>query len=88
MSEIYAISVKTIAGENTPVNFGIMPIATKTPACPVVIVPPNESNGALSFEKKDNGLIGRFTNEYSKLCGFVLTGDALPLKADLIREIT
>jgi rubredoxin-NAD+ reductase len=79
---------KTLSGDITPVNFGVMPIATKTPACPVVTVPPSESNGEWSFVKEDNGLIGRFINESNEVCGFVLTGDALSYKADLIREIT
>tara|TARA_R110001592_G_scaffold363348_1_gene684681 strand:- start:4344 stop:5486 length:1143 start_codon:yes stop_codon:yes gene_type:complete len=79
---------KTISGEKTPVSFSIMPIVTKTPACPVVTAPPRASKGAWSFEQKDNGLVGRFINESNKLSGFVLTGDALCFKADLIREIS
>tara|TARA_R110001592_G_scaffold362471_1_gene676384 strand:+ start:23964 stop:25106 length:1143 start_codon:yes stop_codon:yes gene_type:complete len=79
---------KTVSGKKTPVHLGIMPIATKTPACPVVSVPPGENKGQWSFENKENGLIGRFINESNKVCGFVLTGDTLSFKADLIREIS
>lgn len=78
---------KTLSGEKTAVNFGIMPIATKTPACPVVTVPPKDVTGAWSFEKTANGLIGKFINESDKTCGFVLTGDALSQKAALIQEM-
>ena len=78
---------KTLAGETTPVNFGIMPIATKTPACPVVTVPPKSAEGAWSFEQTDTGLIGKVINSTNKTSGFVLTGDALSHKADLIKEM-
>ena len=78
---------KTLAGETTPVHFGIMPIATKTPACPVVTVPPKSEEGAWSFEQTDTGLIGKFIDSTNKTSGFVLTGGALSHKADLIKEM-
>lgn len=78
---------KTLAGEKTPVNFGIMPVATKTPACPVVTVPPGKEEGTWIFEKQNNGLLGRFKNDSEKVTGFVLTGDALSNKGNLIKEL-
>ncbi len=79
---------KTVAGTKTAVNFGIMPVATKTPACPVIAVPPGSIKGQWTFEQKENGLIGRFTDESEKVCGFVLTGEAVSTKADVIREMS
>ncbi len=78
---------KTLSGEKTAVNFGIMPVATKTPACPVVAVPPKKESGTWIFEKENNGLIGRFNNVSNRTSGFVLTGDAIKQKASLIQEM-
>jgi rubredoxin-NAD+ reductase len=80
---------KTIAGERTAVNFGIMPVATKTPACPVVVVPPGAKPGSWLFEKQDQlDLVGRFISPQGKLEGFALTGAAIGEKAKLIQEMT
>lgn len=78
---------KTLTGEPTAVNFGIMPIATKTPACPVVTVPPKAEKGTWLFEQEQSGLIGKFINEEDKVSGFVLTGAAVSQKALLLKEM-
>lgn len=79
---------KTIAGEKTALNFGVMPVATKTPACPIIAVPSSEIEGTWSFETVNHGLIGRFHNSSKQLTGFVLTGDATSKKAILIQELS
>lgn len=78
---------KTLSGDKTAVHFGIMPVATKTPACPVVAVPPKRESGTWIFEIENNGVIGRFNNASNRTCGFVLTGDAIKQKANLIKEM-
>ena len=78
---------KTLTSEKTAVSFGIMPIATKTPACPVVTVPPKSVKGAWSFEQSNEGLCGKFIDDSNKVDGFVLTGDAISQKASLIKEM-
>jgi rubredoxin-NAD+ reductase len=79
---------KTLAGDKTVVNFGIMPIATKTPACPVICVPPKNKAGAWYFEKATSGIVGKFINEAKEMSGFVLTGDSIKLKPKLIQEMS
>ena len=79
---------KTLSGEKTAVNFGVMPIATKTPACPVVTVPPPNTKGDWQFSTHERGLIGRYYDASEKLNGFVLTGDALSEKTKLIKELS
>lgn len=79
---------KTLTGENTPIEFGIMPIATKTPLCPIVTVPPDsDKNGEWFFDSTDQGLIGRFKTSQGKVIGFVLAGEAIKLKAELSKEL-
>jgi rubredoxin-NAD+ reductase len=79
---------KTIAGERTAVNFGIMPVATKTPACPVITVPPGRSEGTWQFEHSGElDLTGRFINTQGDVLGFVLTGAAISEKQKLVQEL-
>jgi rubredoxin-NAD+ reductase len=79
---------KTLTGDKTKVNFGVMPIVTKTPVCPVITVPPPKEEGTWFFDENILGLIGRFKNTSNSVSGFVLTGDAVNNKADLIKELS
>lgn len=79
---------KTIAGERTPVKFDIMPVVTKTPVCPVVVVPPGNKSGNWFFEPGENlDLTGRFLGPQDTLEGFVLTGASVSDKTKLIQEM-
>lgn len=79
---------KTVAGERTPVRFDIMPVVTKTPVCPVVVVSPGSKAGKWVFEQGENfDLIGRFLGVRDTLEGFVLTGTAVSEKAKLIQKM-
>lgn len=78
---------KTLTGDRSAVNFGIMPVVTKTPACPVVTVPPGETAGSWHFEQHQLDLTGRFKTPEGELQGFVLTGAAVSEKAKLIQEM-
>lgn len=66
---------KTLTGATTPVNYGVMPIATKTPSCPVVIYPPESDSGQWEFEGTGQNIRGLFKQEDNTLGGFVLTGE-------------
>jgi rubredoxin-NAD+ reductase len=79
---------KTLTGDKTKVNFGVMPIVTKTPVCPVITVPPPKEEGTWFFDENAQGLIGRFKNTSNRVSGFVLSGDAVNNKADLIKELS
>jgi rubredoxin-NAD+ reductase len=65
---------KTLSGERTEVSYGVMPVATKTPACPVVVVPPLANTGEWTFEQDGQNIKGLF-KDGDQIHGFVLTGD-------------
>ncbi len=65
---------KTLSGERTEVSYGVMPVATKTPACPVVVSPPMTDKGEWTFEQDGQNIKGLF-KDGEQLHGFVLTGD-------------
>ena len=82
---------KTLTGTPTPVSFGPMPVATKTPVCPVVVCPPNSPEGEWQFETSDdseNDICGRFVSTDDKVTGFVLTGSRCNEKQALVKELS
>lgn len=78
---------KTLAGERTEVSYGVMPVATKTPACPVIVVPPGDKAGEWKFESEGNNLKGLYLDGET-LNGFVLTGDCTSQKQELAKQAT
>ena len=80
---------KTLNGEPTSASFGVMPIATKTPACPVIVCPPpTDAVGQWQIDKTGIDVCGRFTNDEGILQGFVLTGQRSVEKQALVKELT
>jgi rubredoxin-NAD+ reductase len=73
---------KTLCGETTQVSYGVMPIATKTPACPVVVYPPLSNQGHWEFEGEGANIKGLFKDN-NHLLGFVLTGEFVNQKQAL-----
>ncbi len=86
MSSARALA-KTIAGTPTAVSFGAMPVATKTPACPVVVLPPETSDGSWVFDGEGQDLCGRFSNTEGQLKGFALSGTRCKEKQALVKEL-
>ena len=79
---------KTLAGEETSVSYGVMPITIKTPACPVVVNPaPRNTEGVWSIEQDGNNVVGEFRDSQGKLLGFALTGDGTKEKMRLQKEL-
>jgi rubredoxin---NAD+ reductase len=78
---------KTLNGSDTAVVFSAMPVATKTPACPVVVCPPTFTEGAWVFEQNELDICGRFIDSDNKLNGFVLTGQRCVEKQALVKEL-
>jgi len=74
---------KTLAGERTSVSYGVMPVATKTPACPVVVSPPLTEDGTWEVEQDGLNTRGLFYDKDRQLLGFVLTGDYVSEKQSL-----
>lgn len=75
---------KTLAGELTAVCYGVMPVTVKTPACPVVCVPPPaDAEGAWTIEKEDGDIRALFRDSDGQLSGFALTGECCTGKTAL-----
>lgn len=79
---------KTLNGETTAASFGVMPIATKTPACPVIVCPPTSASGEWKIEQEGIDVCGRFIKEDGTLNGFVLTGQRSVEKQALVKELS
>ena len=78
---------KTLSGEATAVNFGVMPVITKTPACPVIICPPSSAEGNWQVEQNGLDTECKFLNSRQELTGFVLTGTKTQEKQNMIKAL-
>ena len=86
MSSARALA-KTLSGERTEVQYGVMPVVTKTPACPVIVLPPKDKPGSWTFESEGVNVRGLY-KDGDVLNGFVLTGDFVADKQALSKEAT
>jgi rubredoxin-NAD+ reductase len=79
---------KTLTGTPTVVIYPVMPVAVKTPAFPLSVVPaPQGIKGEWSFLESDGGLEGHFKDREERLRGFVLGGTATSRRAALVRAM-
>ncbi|MEJ1378621.1 MAG: FAD-dependent oxidoreductase, partial [Candidatus Sedimenticola sp. (ex Thyasira tokunagai)] len=77
---------KTLAGEGTAVNYPVMPVVIKTPACPVVAVPPPRGvEGAWDIDRSSGGVKALFHSADKELVGFALCGSRVDEKAELLQ---
>lgn len=66
---------KTLSGENTQVHYPAMPVAVKTPAAPLTVLPvPQGVEATWETEELDDGMIAKALDQESTLRGFVLLG--------------
>lgn len=66
---------KTLAGEPTEVAYPAMPVTIKTPACPVVVSPPERgADGEWSIDANGEDVVAQFKDPAGNLLGFALTG--------------
>ena len=78
----------TLAGETTDVNYPAMPVAIKTPACPVVVSPPaKDADGEWHFEGDAPDIKALFRSGAGELLGFALTGQAVKERMALAKEL-
>ena len=78
----------TLAGEATDVSYPAMPVAIKTPACPVVVSPPaKDADGEWHFEGDAPDIKALFRSEAGELLGFALTGQAVKERMALTKEL-
>ena len=79
---------KTLAGEHTAVAFPAMPVAVKTPACPISVLPaPANAEGAWQLLEEDGGLKFGFVDNEQKLQGFVLTESKTTQRTALVAQL-
>lgn len=66
---------KTLSGENTQVHYPAMPVAVKTPAAPLTVLPvPQGVEATWETEELDDGMIAKALDQETTLRGFVLLG--------------
>jgi rubredoxin-NAD+ reductase len=79
---------KILAGGHDPVHFPVMPIVLKTPAFPLVFMPPPARViGAWHIEGEGHHLRALFQDESGQLHGFVLAGDKIRDKMTLAKQL-
>lgn len=79
---------KTLAGEKTPVVYPAMPVAIKTPSCPIVVSPPPRGvDGVWEITGADKNLKALFYDKQHHLLGFALTGKAVSEKLTLTKQL-
>lgn len=66
---------KTLSGQSTAVHYPAMPVAVKTPAAPLTVLPaPHEVEVNWETEELDDGMIAKAIDAEGTLRGFVLLG--------------
>lgn len=79
---------KTLTGEPTEIKYGPMPVAIKTPVCPVVTSPAAiGAEGEWQVEADGQNVTAKFVDAAGSLLGFALTGDAVKQKMVLQKEL-
>lgn len=66
---------KTLSGQSTHVHYPAMPVAVKTPAAPLTVLPaPLDVDVTWDNEEFDDGMLSKATDSEGTLRGFVLLG--------------
>lgn len=77
----------TFTGTPAPVVYPPMPVMVKTPAHPVVVLPPKpEAIGDWQIDSSDAGVCARHTGGNGRLQGFVLTGGETRRRSALMKD--
>lgn len=76
----------TLSGDATPLRYPAMPVIVKTPACPLVVSPPLQMDGAWQVEPTAAGIRALYY-QGRDLQGFALLGDAVAEKAALTSRL-
>ncbi len=79
---------RTLTGEPSAVRYPPMPVVVKTPACPLVLLPPlGPVTGRWEEESVDGGVRARYVGADGALLGFALVGSAVADKAVMLKDI-
>jgi rubredoxin-NAD+ reductase len=78
----------TLTGTSTPVVYPAMPVVVKTPAHPVVVLPPPAGTpGDWAVTTGETGVCALYTAADGHLSGFALTGSETARRAQLARDV-
>lgn len=76
-----------LAGREAAVSYPPMPVAVKTPACPVVVAPPAPGqSGEWQVQVEAQGVRAEFVDG-TQLLGFALTGSATAARQALVKQL-
>jgi rubredoxin-NAD+ reductase len=79
---------KTLAGEDTLVDYPAMPVILKTPVCPIAVIPPPENTeGEWTVLGDGANLQALFHDMQQQLRGFALSGSCVKEKAVLAKQL-
>lgn len=79
---------KVLAGTEAELNYPVMPVVIKTPACPVTVCPPAPgTEGEWKVEATEQGVRALFLDSGERLHGFALTGQATAEKNSLAQRL-
>jgi len=79
---------RTLAGDRTALNYPVMPVVVKTPACPVIVAPPPAGAvGEWQLEAAADGLCALFYDAEQQLRGFALTEKQVARKNALVQQL-
>lgn len=76
----------TLSGEETALTYPAMPVIVKTPACPLVVAPPLQTDGDWKIEASETGVKALYYRS-EILSGFALLGDATSQRGELLGQL-
>lgn len=78
----------TLAGINTEVNYGVMPVHVKTPSVPIIFYrPKTDEAGQWQVERNGVHCKALCKSDSGRLLGLALTGDYTALKNELVPQL-
>ena len=87
LAQVKALAA-TLTGAPTRVTYPVMPVVVKTPASPLVVLPPPQGvSGSWRMEEHEGGRRGLFQDEEGRLAGFALTGSQTGERLKLAQSV-
>ena len=79
---------QTLSGTRTAVDYKVMAVAVKTPACPIIVAtPPAHITGEWDVFEDGNNVEAVFRDSNGEIAGFALTGEATKQKKELEQNL-